>query len=315
MKVWITGISGFIGSHLARKLAEDGIEVFGIYNDPTELYRLEDIRDKISIEKIDIRNEAKVHNSIKESCPERIYHLAAQSFPTVSWDEPTLTMDTNADGIINVFEAVKTLDLDCRILVACSSAEYGFVTPDEVPVSEDHPLKPLHPYGVSKVAQDFLAYQYHQNFGMDTVRVRIFNTTGPSKTNDVASDFSHQIVEIEKGLKENSLMHGNLESERDITDVRDMVEAFEALMERGHKGEVYNACSTKVVKIQRVLDILLENSKVPINAGQDPARMRPSDEPIIMGDNTRIREHTGWGPKISIEQTLRDMLEFWRKEL
>lgn len=315
MKVWITGISGFIGSHLAKMHVDKGSEVYGIYNNPKEMFRLKDIKDQITIKKIDIRDFEAVHQMIKEVAPDRIYHLAAQSFPTVSWVEPVLTMDTNADGTINVFEAVKDLGMDCRILVACSSAEYGFVTPDEVPVTEEHPLKPLHPYGVSKVAQDFLAYQYNKNFDMDTVRVRIFNTTGPSKTNDVASDFSHQIVEIEKGQKENKLFHGNLGSERDITDVRDMVAAFEALMEKGHKGEVYNACSTKVVKIQRVLDILLENAETPINAAQDPAKMRPSDEPIIMGDNTRIRDHTGWEPKIPIEQTLKDMLDFWRKEL
>jgi len=199
--------------------------------------------------------------------------------------------------------------------VACSSAEYGFVTPEEVPVREDHALNPLHPYGVSKVAQDLLAYQYFKNFGMDTVRVRIFNCTGPSKTNDVASDFSRQIVQIEKGLIENRLAHGNLESERDITDVRDMVEAFEALMERGTKGEVYNACSTKVVKIQYLLDRLCELSSADINVFQDPERMRPSDEPIIMGDNARLRKDTGWEPRITIDRTLQDMLDYWRKVL
>jgi GDP-4-dehydro-6-deoxy-D-mannose reductase len=315
MKAWISGVSGFIGSHLARHLVEKGVEVAGIYFFEEELHRLDDIKDRIKLSKVDIRDPVAVQESIVNCSPSRIYHLAAQSFPTVSWDKPSLTLETNAIGTVNVFETVKKHGLECRILVACSSAEYGFVTPEEVPVDEEHHLRPLHPYGVSKVAQDFLAYQYFKNFDMDTVRVRIFNTTGPSKTLDVASDFSKQVVQIEKGLIENRLSHGNLESERDITDVRDMVEAFEALMERGTKGEVYNACSSKVVKIQYVLDTLVGLAKTEINVFQDPDKMRPSDEPIIMGDNSRLSKDTGWEPKISIDRTLEDMLEYWREKL
>jgi len=315
MKVWISGITGFIGSHCARVLSQQGHEVCGIYIEQGELGRVTDIKKDISISKMDISDYRKVRSHLKKTRPERIYHLAAQSFPTVSWKEPHRTIDTNVNGTINVFEAVKELGLEARILVACSSAEYGFVTPGEVPVKEEHPLRPLHPYGVSKVAQDFLAYQYYMNFKMDTVRVRIFNTTGPSKTNDVASDFSKQIVQIEKGQIKNRMMHGNLESDRDITDVRDMVNAFEALMDKGQKGEVYNACSKKVVRIRRLLDILLIQSSEKINAVADPARMRPSDEPIIMGDNSKLVAHTGWRPKIPIERTMKDMLAYWRETL
>ena len=315
MNAWISGVSGFIGTHLTRRLLEKGHKVYGTYFDPEELVRMRGLEEQIHLEKIDIRDAETVRTSIQECAPGRIYHLAAQSFPTVSWEKPVLTMNINANGTINVFEAVKDLGLACRILVACSSAEYGFVTPEEVPVNEDHPLRPLHPYGVSKVAQDFLAYQYFKNFDMDTVRVRIFNCTGPSKTFDVASDFSKQVVQIEKGLIENRLSHGNLESERDFTDVRDMVEAFEAMMERGTKGEVYNACSSKVVKIQYLLDTLVSMAKTEINVFQDPEKMRPSDEPIIMGDNSRLRSDTGWEPGLSIEKTLEDMLEYWRETL
>jgi GDP-4-dehydro-6-deoxy-D-mannose reductase len=315
LNAWISGVSGFIGTHLARRLLEKGMDVTGIYYHEEELARMKALDVNINLLKVDIRDYEEVKKSIEGCSPQRIYHMAAQSFPTVSWDKPVLTMDINANGTINVFEAVKEMNLETRILVACSSAQYGFVTPEEVPVNEEHPMRPLHPYGVSKVAQDLLAYQYFKNFDIDTVRVRLFNCTGPSKTNDAPSDFSEQVVKIEKGLMENKLAHGNLSSERDFTDVRDMVEAFEALMEKGVKGDVYNACSSKPLLIQDMLNTLVSLSTTQINIQQDPARMRPSDEPIILGDNTKLRTDTGWEPKVPFEQTLADMLEYWRMVL
>lgn len=307
-------MSGFIGSHLTRALLEAGDEVHGIYNEAWEMYRLEGVEGH-TIEKCDIRDREKVKTLIEQFKPDRIYHLAAQSFPTVSYKEPTLTMDTNSNGTINVFETVRELDLDCRIFVACSSAEYGLVTPDDVPTPETHPLKPLHPYGVSKVAQDLLAYQYFKNYGMDTVRGRIFNTTGPMKTNDVASDFTKQVASIEKGLQDPVMRVGNLSGERDITDVRDMVRAFQFSMEKGVKGQVYNLCSSKAICIQDLLDEILVQAEVEIKVEKDPALMRPTDEPIIMGDNTRFRTDTGWAPEVPIKDTVKDMLDFWRGHL
>lgn len=312
MRTLITGTTGFIGSHLAEFVLDKGAEVHGTYINEPEIINVKSIKDKINLIKLDVRNEEKVKQAVKDIEPEVIYHLAAQSFPTVSWEKPKETLDTNILGTCYIFEALKALNLDSKIIVACSSAEYGLVSEDEVPVKEDHPLLPLHPYGVSKVAQDLLAYQYFQNFGMKSYRVRIFNTTGPKKTNDVCSDFTKQIASIENGLTENTMYIGNLESKRDISDVADVVRAFWLVSEKGKTGEVYNICSSKAYKIEHLLHMMLKLSTADIRVITDPNKIRPSDEPIIMGDNSKVREDCGWEPQIPIEETLRKMLDYWR---
>lgn len=314
MKVLITGATGFIGSHLAEFLLEKGDEVHGTVWDKNELKNVESIKYQINILECDIRDEARVAEIIREIKPERIFHLAAQSFPTVSWDEPARTLDTNVLGTSHLFEAVKKFAPDSTVLVACSSAEYGFVTEAEVPVSEDHVLLPLHPYGVSKVAQDLLSYQYFKNFGIKSLRARIFNTTGPRKTNDVCSDFTNMIVKIEKGKAENMSV-GNLEAKRDITDVKDVINGLWLLTEKGEAGEVYNVCSSRTLRIKDVLDMATAQSTVTIDVKVDKNKLRPTDEPIIMGDNTRIRETCGWVPTMTMEETLKSMLDFWRNVL
>jgi GDP-4-dehydro-6-deoxy-D-mannose reductase len=314
MRALVTGMTGFIGSHLAEYLLKKELEVFGTVWDKTELKNVEGIKDKVRILECDIRDGARVKEIIEEVKPERIFHLAAQSFPTVSWDEPVRTLETNVMGTAHIFEAVRKCDLDTIILVACSSAEYGFVSENEVPVKESHILLPLHPYGVSKVAQDLLAYQYHQNFGIKTVRARIFNTTGPRKTNDVCSDFTSTIVGIEKG-KVKQMNVGNLEPKRDITDVEDVVNALWLLCEKGEMGEVYNVCSSKAYRIKDILNMAIELAKAKIEVKVDPNKLRPTDEPIIMGDNTKIREACGWIPKMSMEETLSRMMDYWREIL
>ncbi len=314
MRILVTGMTGFIGSHLAEFLLKKELEVFGTVWDKTELKNVEKIKDKVRILECDIRDGERVKEIIEEVKPDRIFHLAAQSFPTVSWDEPVRTLDTNVMGTAHIFEAIRKLDLDTIVLVACSSAEYGFVSENEVPVKENHVLLPLHPYGVSKVAQDLLAYQYHQNFDIKTVRARIFNTTGPRKTNDVCSDFTSMIVNIEKD-KTKEMNVGNLEPKRDITDVGDVVNALWMLCEKGEMGDVYNVCSSKAYRIKDILDMAIEISDVDIEPKIDPNKLRPTDEPIIMGDNTKIREACGWVPKMSMEETLSRMLDYWREVL
>jgi len=310
----VTGATGFIGSHLSEFLLKKGHEVHGTVWDENELKNVETIRDEINLLECDIRNEARVAGIIDEIKPEKIFHLAAQSFPTVSWDEPARTLETNVLGTSHLFEAVKKHSPNAVVLVACSSAEYGFVTEAEVPVSEDHVLLPLHPYGVSKVAQDLLSYQYFKNFGIKSLRARIFNTTGPKKTNDVCSDFTKMTVEIEKG-KASGMRVGNLEAKRDITDVADVINALWLLTEKGVQGEVYNVCSSRALRIRDVLDMAIANSTVKIDVEVDPSKLRPTDEPIIMGDNTKIRETCGWVPVITMEETLRTMLDYWRNAL
>ncbi len=184
---------------------------------------------------------------------------------------------------------------------------------DEVPIKETNPLRPLSPYAVSKVAQDMLGYQYWMSWKVDSVRTRGFNHEGPRRGPVfVASDFAKQIADIEKGRKKPVLSVGNLEAQRDFTDVRDMVKAYWLALEKGAPGEVYNLCSGKAWTIRAVLDHLLGLSKAKIEVKQDPARLRPSDVPILLGDASKFHAVTGWVPTIPFETTLADMLEYWR---
>ncbi len=315
MNVLITGAGGFIGSHLIEYIAENfpNSRIYGTYYIPT--VDISEYSDKAEeMIECDVRKKEDVILAVKKAMPDRVFHLAAQSYPTVSWKEPQRTIDTNVNGTINIFEAIKELKLNPVVFVACSSAEYGIVTPDEVPVKENHSLKPLHPYGVSKVGQENLTYQYFKNFGIKTVAARIFNTTGPRKVGDVMADFSQQIAKIEAGKQESVIRVGNLEAERDITDVRDQVKSFWLATEKAKFGEVYNFCSSQAVKIQDILDKLVFLSKKEIKVEIDTERLRPSDEPIIMGDNSKLVKETGWKPEIGIDKTIRDSLDYWRKK-
>jgi GDP-4-dehydro-6-deoxy-D-mannose reductase len=208
---------------------------------------------------------------------------------------------------------VRHVGIKPRIQLACSSEEYGMVLPDEVPIKETNPLRPLSPYAVSKVAQDLLGYQYWMSWKLDCVRTRGFNHEGPRRGPVfVASDFAKQIADIEKGRKPAVLSVGNLEAKRDFTDVRDIVKGYWLALEKCEAGEVYNLCSGRAWSIRQVLDLLLGMTKVKIEVRQDPARLRPSDVPILLGDNSKFVKATGWAPTIPFEQTLRDMLEYWR---
>ena len=255
-----------------------------------------------------LRNE-----TINRIRPDWIFHLAAQSFVPTSWVAPSESLTTNVMAQVNIFEAVRRLGLKTRIQLACSSEEYGMVYPDETPIKETNPLRPLSPYAVSKVAQDMLGYQYWMSWKVDSVRTRGFNHEGPRRGPVfVASDFAKQIADIEKGKKAPVLHVGNLEAKRDFTDVRDMVRAYVLALEKCEPGEVYNIASGSAWTIQAVLDHLLSLTKQKIEVKQDPARLRPSDVPILLGDNSKFVKATGWQPTIKFEQTLADMLEYWR---
>jgi len=314
VRVLITGGFGFIGRWLAADLARQGHEVWLNYyvppprNEPPP----PGIAGSVGF---DVRNREPMDAALREIRPQRIYHLAAQSFPALSWRSAHYTLDANVLGTVNLFDAVRELKLDARILVACSSAEYGIVSADAVPTKEDHPLHPLHPYGVSKVAQDLLSYQEHVTYGTKVVRVRIFNTTGPGKQGDVCADFTRRVAEIELGRREATLPVGNLQPRRAFCDVRDMVKALQAALEKGKPGEVYNACATEAVTVQHALDLILELSKSQPQVVVDPDLLRPTDEPIILGDTTRLRKATGWVPEVPLRQTLDDMLHHWRRVL
>ncbi|MEW6221766.1 MAG: GDP-mannose 4,6-dehydratase [Candidatus Hadarchaeota archaeon] len=312
MRALVTGINGFIGSYLPDFLTAKKMEVFGTVRD-AGMGGIEHARDKIKLIKCNMRSLPEVRNAVKESSPDIIFHLAAQSRPDVSWIDPVETMDTNVMGTVYLFESVRQLGLDPKILVAGSSAEYGLIKKDEPPIREDHPLLPVSPYGVSKVAQNLLAYQYFKNYGMKTVRVRIFGATGPRKVGDACSDFCRQIVGIKRGEAAPVIHVGNLDVVRDLMDIQDTLDAFWVLLEKGKFGDVYNICSSKPLRIGDILDKLLEISGLQVNVEVDPKKLRPTDEPIVVGDNAKIRRECGWEPKVPIEKTLADTLEYWEK--
>jgi GDP-4-dehydro-6-deoxy-D-mannose reductase len=313
VRALVTGICGFLGRYLAALLLKNRLKVFGTVHETKHVKNIEHLKNAITLRKCDVRIPRVIKNVIERSKPDFIFHLAAQSYPTISWKDPIGTMETNVLGTVNLLEAVRKLGINPKILIACSSAEYGLVHQEETPIKENHSLLPLHPYGVSKVAQDLLAYQYFKNFGLNTIRVRIFGTTGPGKVNDVCSDFAKQIAEIECRKREPVMYVGNLEPRRDLSDVRDMVNALWLLMKKGKIGEVYNACSSKAYKIGYLLDELLKMSDTRIEVKIDPRKFRPSDEPVILGDNSKIKKDCGWRPTIPIEKTLKDILNYWRK--
>jgi GDP-4-dehydro-6-deoxy-D-mannose reductase len=315
MRVLITGITGFAGSHLAEHILarHPGVEVWGICRWRSRMENIASIRDRIKLMEADLKDMASLERVLAEARPDRIFHLAAQSYVPASWNYPAETFTINAVGQVNLFEALRRLELSPRIQVAGSSEEYGRVFPHEVPMKETNPLRPLSPYAVSKVAQDLLAYQYFMSYGMPIVRTRGFNHTGPRRGEVfVTSAFARQIAEIEKGRREPVIKVGNLEARRDFSDVRDIVAAYWLSLEKGVAGEVYNIGSGVARSIGELLEALLALSSVKVRVEVDPARLRPSDVPILLADSAKFAELTGWRPTIPFEQTLGDLLDYWR---
>jgi len=313
-RVLVTGVTGFAGSHLVDyMLTRNDCEIFGIQRWRSRTENIEHFANQITLVECDLRDATSTFDTVAKVKPDWIFHLAAQSFVPTSWIAPTESLTTNVLAQVNIFEAVRRLGLKCRIQLACSSEEYGMVLPDEVPIKETNPLRPLSPYAVSKVAQDLLGYQYWMSWKVDSVRTRGFNHEGPRRGPVfVASDFAKQIADIERGKKPPVLSVGNLDAKRDFTDVRDMVKAYWLALEKCEPGEVYNICRGRCWTIRETLDMLLAMTKAKIEVRQDPARLRPSDVPILLGDNSKFVAATGWQPVIPFEQTLADMLDYWR---
>lgn len=301
-----------MGSHLAERLLGEDVQLIATFHQPT--IDMETVDPGVAFEELDVLDREAVFALIEQRKPQEIYHLAAQSLPTVSWTDPWRTLRVNGEGTVNIFEAIlhaRKADASYHpmTVIACSSAEYGAsLLPERVPISEDAPLLPLHPYGVSKVAQDLLGHQYHYNHQLRCIRARIFNCTGPRKRNDVASDFARGIVRaLNTG---GTLQHGNLETERAIIDVRDMVDALISLARQGAAGEAYNVCADRAYRMSELLDMYFELAGQRVATEVNPSLLRFSDEPIIFGDTTKIRADTSWRPRIELKQTLADMLDF-----
>jgi len=263
MRIWISGCGGMMGSHLCAALVAAGHEVAASYYNPTvDAAELTDL----PLEEVDIRDWCSVYDSLMRFRPDAVFHLAAQN-PSVSWQRPIETLETNVIGTANVLEAVRRLGTNVGVVVAGSSAEYGAVDPRQTPISENASLLPLHPYGVSKVATDLLAYQYWAGFGLDAVRVRIFNCTGPRKVGDALSDFVRRTVWLERHPETNVIRVGNLETRRTIVDVRDLNRGLILLLERGKSGEVLQSG-----RHDRLSD---ESGAVTGSAARDAQRYRP----------------------------------------
>ena len=266
-------------------------------------------KNGVIFQSLEILDKAAVLEAVRQTQPDWIFHLAAQSLPNVSWEKPALTFEVNVIGSANVFEAVREARPGARVLAVCSSGEYAPVA-TRTPIAEDDRLFPSSPYAVSKMAMDHMARLYHGHYGLQTLRARPFYLIGPGKTGDMASDFARGIVAIERGIQR-ELLVGNLEVVRDLLDVRDGVEALIKLAECGKAGEVYNVCSGKGHRIRDVLEEMKKMAHVPIVEKVDPSRLRPIDEPVKIGSAEKIKA-LGWEPARPIRQTMTDILDYWR---
>jgi len=316
-RVLITGITGFVGSHLVDYLLTlKGIEIFGLRRWRSRTENINHLTSRVNILECDLRDQGSTNRVLVKIRPTRIFHLAAQSFVPSSWTAPEESLHTNIIGTLHLLEGVRQTGIDPWIQIAGSSEEYGLVHPEELPIRESNPLRPLSPYAVSKVGTDLLAYQFFQSYGMKLVRTRAFNHTGPRRGDVfVCSDFAKQIVEVEKGTREPVIYVGNLDAKRDFSDVRDIVKAYWLSLQKCEAGEVYNIGSGTAWAIREVLNMLIARSATPIKTKEDPARMRPSDVPILLGDSSKFHKATGWKTEIPFERTLQDILDYWRDRL
>jgi GDP-4-dehydro-6-deoxy-D-mannose reductase len=332
------------GSFLAEYLAEHhpDVEVFGTFRWRSKLDNLQDLRNRGKLNVLDegqritdqaslrrfvkpgqvtvidceLQDGSAVRGVIRAVQPERIFHLAAQSFVPTSWTAPAATLTNNIVSQVNLFEAVREARLDPVIHVAGSSEEYGLVYPDEAPIVESNPLRPLSPYAVSKVGQETLAIQYFRSYGTRCVVTRGFNHTGPRRGQVFAtSSFAKQIAEIEAGLRQPVIQVGDLDSKRDWTDTRDIVRAYWLAAERGEPGEVYNVGRGTCMRVGEMLDVLLSHTNAEITVEQDLSRLRPSDVKLLLANCEKFKQATGWEPMIAFDQTMQDLLGYWRERV
>lgn len=321
MNVLVTGAGGMVGSHMVEMLYNRGDNVIGIWHKNKK--NIEQVTVPVKFVQCDLRYAQGIDEIIMDNLPQQIFHLAAQSYPTVSWVSPSETIDVNINSTINIYEAIKKArkyidpNYDPMVVVACSSAEYGETLNQlegvgEVYVKETAPLQPLHPYGVSKVGQDLISFQYFMNDHIRCIRARIFNSTGTRKVNDVTSDFTHRAVEAERsGVYE--LRVGNLNTKRAIMDQRDLVKGLMLLADKGTAGEVYNISSENIYQMSDIVTLIEEEIGHKLAIKVDPALLRPTDEKIIVGDVTKLKRDTGWKQDIPMKQTIADMLDYWRR--
>ncbi len=315
MRVLVTGITGFVGSHMADHLVQRGdVEVFGAKRWSSRLRNIRHLVGNVELIDYEITDPVSVHALLERVRPDAIFHLAAQSFVSPSWTTPRETFEVNALGTLNILEAMRQLGLDCRILISGSAEEFGEVHEDEVPITEENPLRPVNPYGVSKVAQDLLGFEHFRSYGQRVIRVRAFNHIGPRRDRVFAfASFAHQIAMIEKKDKPPVVKVGTLSAKRDFCDVRDMVRAYWLASQMGTPGELYCISGGQIHTVREGLDILLELSTVSdIRVEEDKSLVRPTELPLLIADCSKFKNLTQWEPTIPFRQTLEDILSYWR---
>lgn len=312
MKALIIGAAGFVGSYLIQHLTT----AYDWEIHATKLPNENMISSKIHIHNLNIMDPDEIRLLLIKIQPDYIFHLAAQSSVALSWKDPQLTVDINIKGTLNILDTVRSLEnYSPRILLIGSGEEYGYILPDETPVNEQVTPRPGNIYAATKACQNMLGNIYSRAYGMQLIMVRAFNHIGPNQAPIfVASDFCKQVAEIESGKKPPTLHVGNLSAKRDFTDVRDVVRAYGLLIQNGKSGETYNIGSGHAISIQELLDIILSLSATEILVSTDPARLRPSDIPIIEADISKLQETICWHPEISLKQTLFETLNYWREK-
>lgn len=313
MKALIVGAAGFVGSYLIQHLTTTYDWEIHATKLPNENLSVSDIH----VHDLNILNIDEIRELFTKLKPDYIFHLAAQSSVALSWNNPQITVDINIKGTLNILDTIRSLDgYSPRILLIGSGEEYGYILPDETPVNERVTPRPGNIYAATKACQNMLGNIYYRAYGMQLIMVRAFNHIGPNQTSVfVASDFCKQVAEIEAGKKKPILHVGNLSAKRDFTDVRDVVRAYGLLIQHGKAGETYNIGSGHAISIQELLNIILSLSTAKILVSTDPARLRPSDIPVIEADITKLQDSINWHPEISLKQTLLETLNYWRGTL
>lgn len=304
-----------VGSHLAEYILKNhpSAAVHGLVRWRSPLDNIRHILPQISLHQADLKDLNSLIILMRRIRPSRIFHLAAQSYVTFSFDVPADTIQNNVIGTVNLLDAVRLTEIDPMIHICSSSEVYGQVSEDEIPIKESNPFRPASPYAVSKVGEDMIAYQYFLSYGIKTIRTRMFTHTGPRRGDVFAeSSFARQIAEIEAGLRSNPVKVGNLDSIRTIADVRDAVKAYWLLLENCEPGEVYNIGGQETMTVGNILEILKNLARGPIEHEVDAQLMRPSDVTLQIPDISKFQNDTGWQPKIKVIQTLGDLLEYHR---
>ena len=308
MKALVIGAAGFVGGYLIQCLRD----TWDWDVSATKLAQ-ETAGKDVPFYNLVLADQDSITRLLEQEKPDYIFHLAAQSSVALSWKKPELTVNVNVNGTLHLLDSVRSLSWKPRVLLVGSGEEYGKIRPGDLPLTEDAPLRPGNLYAATKAMQNMVGKIYTEAYQMDLVMVRAFNHVGPGQSPQfVVSDFCRQVAEIEKGSREPVLRVGNLDSKRDFTDVRDVVQAYALLMQKGTAGETYNVGSGHAISIRRLLDEIIALSAVPVQVETDPAKFRPIDVPVIEADTAKLRSCTGWEPQIPLKQTLQETLEGWR---